>query len=159
MLQTLYRFNLGLCESLMQDIEQGEMLHQPAPGVNPPAWILGHLAIVNDFALEMLGAAKRCPAAWGALFGPQSDPSAIDPEACPTKEELLTEIRDGFAATCELLPGADLTAMTEPNPIVPLRGALPTTGDLLAHILSTHAAGHLGHLSNWRRQMGRPPLF
>jgi len=35
---------------------------------------------------------------------------------------------------------------------------LPTRGDLLAHILTTHEATHLGQLSAWRRQLGFPPV-
>lgn len=161
-LATLYRFNLRLCESLMADITDDEMLHQHHPKGNPPAWILGHLAVVNDMLLNMLGQPTRCPDAWTPMFGPRSEPLP-DREACPSRDELLTAVREGFQATAALLEdetaGIDPSAMTDANPIEPLRAALPTQGDLVRHILSTHASFHLGFLSSWRRQMGRPPLF
>lgn len=161
-LATLYRFNRQLCDSLMADITDEEMLHQHNPKGNPPAWILGHLAVVNDMLLAMLGEPTRCPKEWAPMFGPRSEPLP-DREKCPSREELLTAVRDGFESTAVLLEDdskpIDLAAMTDANPIEALRASLPTKGDLVRHILTTHACFHLGHLSSWRRQMGRPPLF
>lgn len=158
-LLTLYRFTLGMCESLVRDIADDEMAHQPAEGVNPPGWILGHLAIVNDMALAMLGREKTLPTTWAYEFGPQSDPLPQRMEAYPTKDELMTALRKTHAGVCDVVAETDLAKLTDPNPISALAKTLPTQGDLLGHILTTHAAGHLGHLSSWRRQMGRAPLF
>lgn len=156
---TLYDFTLGVVERLMQDVGEDQLAHQPSGGVNPPGWIVGHLALVNEMALGMLGDdEKRLPEAWNAEFGPGSSPEPIA-GAYPPKEELLTALRESHARVREAVKGVDLGALTDPNPIEPLRGGLPTVGDLLAHILSTHPAMHAGHLSNWRRQMGHPPLF
>ncbi|MEO1498500.1 MAG: DinB family protein [Planctomycetota bacterium] len=163
-LLTLYRFAIGMAESLVGDITDDELAHQPVVaegqgGVNPPGWILGHLAIVNDMALAMLGREKTLPTTWAYEFGPQSEPLPQRMEAYPSKDELMTALRDTHAAVCDAVSETDLATLTERNPIGPLAKTLPTQGDLLAHILTTHIAGHLGHLSNWRRQMGRPPLF
>jgi hypothetical protein len=40
-----------------------------------------------------------------------------------------------------------------------LRHVFPTAGDLLAHLLTSHEATHVGHLSACRRGRGMPPLF
>jgi uncharacterized damage-inducible protein DinB len=156
----LYAFTLAMCEALMADITQEEMEHQPAPGVNTPAWILGHLAICTDFALVFLGQPMRLPKSWHEEFGPQSSPLPKNPPY-PSREELLTALRTGHAAVVAALPSADAKTLAEPNPLelAFLKKTLPTKRDLLAHLLSTHEAAHLGHLSNWRRQTGRPPLF
>lgn len=153
-----YRFTLAYTESLMEGVSEEEMLLQPSDGVNPPAWLIGHLAVVNDMALGMLGAQGVCPAGWGELFGPGSSAS-VDPQACPSREELMTALRDSHAAVCAAVETADLSQLTDPNPIGPLVKSFPTLGDLVGHILTTHPASHLGHLSNWRRQTGRPPIF
>jgi len=157
-LVTLYDFTLFVCESLMADIDDNDLQQQPSPGVNPPAWILGHLSIVNDMALSMLGQEKRLPEEWHAEFGPGSDPLPQQHDY-PTKDELLDGLRETHAAVKAAVEGVDLATLTDANPIAPLAKTLPTQGDLLAHIVSTHMGMHLGHLSNWRRQMGRPPLF
>ena len=159
-LVTLYAFTLSICEALMADISQEEMDHQPNAGVNTPAWILGHLAICTDFALMFLGQPMRLPKSWHEEFGPQSSPQPKNPPY-PSREELLTALRTGHAAVVAALPSADAKTLAEPNPLdLPfLKKTLPTKRDLLAHLLSTHEAAHLGHLSNWRRQTGRPPLF
>ncbi|MEM8865414.1 MAG: DinB family protein [Planctomycetota bacterium] len=157
-LVTLYAFTLSMCESLMQDITDEELRRQPAAGVNTPAWILGHLAICTDSALRLLGNEKRLPEPWHKAYGMGSDPAADDAPK-PTKDELLSALRKGHQLVAEAVAEADSASLDGPNPLKVLASTLPTKSDLLAHLLSTHEAMHLGHLSNWRRQMGRPPLF
>ena len=159
-LLTLYAFTLESCERLMDDISQEEMEHQPAEGVNTPAWILGHLAICTDFALGLLGKPKRLPDSWHEEFGPGTSPQSKKRQY-PSREELLTALREGHEAVVAALPAVDSKALAGPNPLAMpfLQRTLPTAGDLLAHLLSTHEAAHLGHLSNWRRQTGRGPLY
>lgn len=161
-LATLYRYTLATVERLMQDVADDQMAHQPSAGINPPGWVVGHLAVVNDMALGLLGKEPRLPADkradWNTEFGPGSDPLPQTGQY-PAKAELMAALRETHAAVGEAIEGVDLSAMTDPNPIAPLAKGLPTTGDLLAHILSTHPAMHIGHLSNWRRQVGFPPLF
>ena len=160
-LVTLYAFTLAVCERLMADIRQEEMERQPAKGVNPPAWILGHLAICTDFALKLLGQPTLLPASWHEEFGPGSSPLP-EKHPYPSRDELLSALAAGHAAVVAALPSADAKVLAGPNPLVSLPfvvQTLPTVGDLLAHLISTHEAAHLGHLSNWRRQTGRAPLF
>lgn len=160
-LLTIYAFNLRVCESLMSDISQDEMLQQPSSGVNPPAWLLGHLALGTDYALKMMDQPMRLPNEWHEQFGPGSKPEALG-DKTPKQEELLIALKDGHAAVAAALPEVAAERLAEPNPLTDLPflvETLPTVGDLLAHLLTTHEAAHLGHLSNWRRQMGRPPLF
>jgi hypothetical protein len=157
---TLYRFTLARVEGLMADVPQAEMLLQPHGTGNPPAWLLGHLAIATDYALQLLGKPGRLPKEWHTRFGPKS-PAVTDDCQTPTKDELMRALREGYAAVLDSLPDADPAAMAAPNPLpFPfLQETLPTAGDLLGHLLTTHAAEHVGHLSNWRRQTGRAPLF
>lgn len=157
-LRTLYAFNLGYCQRLMEDITDEDLLTAPNEGINPPGWLLGHLAICTDYALANLGADKKCPEEWHRKFGPRSKPAAPGSDH-PSKAELMTALEAGHAAVDEVARKVAFEELTGENPIEFLRGSLPTVGDLLAHLLSTHEATHLGHLSNWRRQMGRAPLF
>lgn len=158
--RTLYKLNLGYCQRLLEDIEESEMHLQPSPAVNPPAWLLGHLAICTDYALELMGDARRLPDSWHEWFGMQSKPVA-EPGVYPTKEQLWERHAAGHEAVAEASKRVSDETLAERNPLpIPfLVRALPTKGDLLAHLMATHEASHLGHLSNWRRQTGRPPLF
>lgn len=157
-LLTLYRLTLSVCESLMADIAEDELWRQLPGGGNPPGWQVGHLAVVNGMALRMLGEEALVPEGWLKRFGPGSPPLP-DEDKRPGREELLEQLRATHAALCDAVGRVDLTTLSDPNPIAFLAGTLPTQGDLLAHILTTHAGMHAGHLSEWRRQRGREPLF
>ena len=37
-------------------------------GANPPAFILGHLAVINDYALKFLGEERVAPKEWHKRF-------------------------------------------------------------------------------------------
>lgn len=155
----LYDFTLGYVESLLADVTEAEMGAQPCEGVNPPAWLVGHLAYVNDAVAGVLGREPQLPESWSTEFGQGSTPAPATDAGYPPKEELLAALRSSHARFREAVQGVDLSTLTDANPIVFLRPTLPTVGDLVAHCLSTHAATHAGHLSAWRRQMGRAPLF
>lgn len=157
-LRTLFAFNQGYCERLLADISEEEMITQPTPGVNTPAWLLGHLAICTDSALGVLGQEKLLPRQWSVLYGPGSQPTPGE-RTWTSKQELWAAYSAGHEAVDAATRDVSAESLSGANPIEFLQATLPTTGDLLAHLMSTHEAMHLGHLSNWRRQMGRPPLF
>lgn len=161
-LTKLYTFTLATLEGLLDGVTDEQMSHSPSLGINPPGWIVGHLVVVNDSALQLLGKepllSEEKGEAWAKEFGPGSDPAPLG-EAYPPKTELLDALRAGYAAVAEAAADVDLEAMTDPNPIDSLVAKLPTEGDLLGHILTTHPAMHIGQLQNWRRQMGYAPLF
>src|SRR4051812_36213437 len=89
------RFLLNYCRMLIADIPDDRMAEQPVPGVNHPAWILGHLAYSASGGSALLGAAKVFPAAWESLFLPGSKISASRSNY-PSKEELVEAIDKGF---------------------------------------------------------------
>ena len=156
--RNLYAFNHGYCERLLADISDEEMLAQPSPDVNTPAWLLGHLTVCTDYALSIMGQEKRLPRTWAILFGPKTKPVS-EKRPFPHKQELWEAYSAGHEAVTSASFDIAPELLEKPNSIEFLLEALPTSGDLLAHLMSTHEASHLGHLSNWRRQMGRPPLF
>ena len=153
----LFANNLDYAQRLSADLSESDLRHQPAPGVNPPLWILGHLAICTDYGLELMGHAKRCPKSWHVVFGPGSQPDGA-PTAVPTKAELMNHLVEGHAAMVGAFPEASPEIWTKPNPVDFLVSRLPTVGDLMAHLLTTHEAMHLGQFSAWRRVTGRPSV-
>jgi hypothetical protein len=155
---TIYRFLLGYCKYLIADIDDARFADQPSAGVNHPAWLLGHLTVVGNSGLNQLGAAVALPEGWPRIFGRGSQPIP-DRAAYPSKDELIAALEACHERVDAAVRNALPETMAEPNPLEMLRAGLPTRGDLLAHMLTAHEAAHLGHLSNWRRQMGMPYLF
>lgn len=154
----IYRFLHGYEQKLLADLPAAEMARPAFPGGNPPSWIVGHLAVVADFALMLLGQATLCPKTWMVLFGPGSSPEQHLGRH-PGKDELVDALDRGHAAVFAAVPQADPKLLEQPSPFEPLRDPLPTAADLLAHLLTSHEAAHASQLSACRRRQGHGPLF
>ncbi len=153
----LCRFLLDYLEKITAELTAEDMVTGTG-GANPPGWILGHVAIVADYAGPYLKVPRKCPAAWHKAFGPGSIPSRDMPQQ--TAAEWVAAIRAGYEGVLAALPTADETWMGEPHGVPILAGSkIETKGQLLSHILTTHLAIHVGQLSAWRRTQGQPPLF
>ena len=155
----LYLYMMGMCRRLASDIEPALLDHQPAPGIKAPLWVLGHLAICTDYAARMLKLDLACPADWHANFGPKT--SAVVPASVrPTKERLLAAMETGHERVTAAVAIASAEDLARPHGVELLKDTpLETRADVLAHLMTTHEAFHLGQLSTWRRQMGFAPLF
>lgn len=157
---TLYAFVLHYCRLLTKDLDDATLAEQPYPGMNHPAWILGHLALSCDYAVKALGGDMVCPKEWHKQFGPGSVVVA-DRAAYPSKRELLTAVEAGHerVVAAARKATAEQLAAPQPFPIPLLQKAFPTVGDLLAHLMATHPSLHLGQLSAWRRMKGLPAVL
>lgn len=156
---TLFQFMLGYLQQLVANMPE-DALHRPVAGaVNPPAYVLGHLAISNDFTLQILGQPTVCPPEWHEAFGPGSSPAKMK-IAYPSKQELLTAIATGHARVCEAVKTASPEALAQPQSFPFFKGTpIKTLGDCVALLMTTHFSLHIGQLSLMRRQLGQPPLF
>jgi hypothetical protein len=154
----LFAWVLDYTRKLANGIDDAQMTVQPAPGMNTPVWILGHLAIASDFAGMFLGLPMACPKVWHKIFGPGSDPSKV-PTPHPTKAELLAQIEANHARVTEALRTATPEALAKPHTFAPTRDIFPTIADMLAHLMTTHPTLHLGQLSAWRRLHGLPAVL
>jgi uncharacterized damage-inducible protein DinB len=150
----LYADQYGYARQLTADIPDEEFAEEPVPGLNHPAWILGHLTVTADFGLHLLGEKPVAPEGWSAMFAPGTVP---DPQRAtyPTKAEYLNAYEAGHAALASAAAALDDARAAKPNPVASLKARFPTVGDLVAHLLTTHEATHLGQLSAWRRTMGK----
>lgn len=151
-------FLMGYAKMLVADIPDERLTEQPVPGVNHPAWILGHLTLASDFAVGLLGSQNAQPESWAKLFGGGSIPSSVRSEY-PDKEELMTALERSYARVRELAAGASQQSLGQPNTHPLLKDRLKTVGVQLSFLLTGHFAVHLGQLSMWRRLIGTPPMF
>src|SRR6185312_14930576 len=114
---TVNQFLLGYCRMMMAELPDERLAEQPSPGVNHPAWILGHLAYSGDAAVARLGGEKTLTEEWTRQFGPGSKHSAVRAEY-PSKEELLRVLEDRFeqARRQAAIATAEIMAVPNPNP-------------------------------------------
>lgn len=150
----LYEFMKGFCQLMAADVKEDQLAHRAFPTGNPPGWILGHLAICTDYAAKILGGERACPRDWHVKFGPGSTPGdTLD--AYPTKGELLDAYVKGHERVAEVVKKGPHENLDEPHTIEFLKVTpVQTNRDLVAHLMTTHEAMHIGQLSTWRRQMG-----
>ena len=146
------------CRALLADIPDERMTEQPVPGVNHPAWVLGHLAWAADGSLGKLGGQSALPAEWPALFGFGSKPSTVRGDY-PPKEELLRAVEQSYRQLREKAAAARPEQLAQPTTNPRAKEALPTLREQVAFLLTGHMGVHLGQLSSWRRMIGLPPLF
>ncbi|NNJ26859.1 DinB family protein [Alienimonas chondri] len=159
-----YEVHTGYGENLAADIPEDRLAEQPQPGMNPPVWLLGHVAVVGNFALSLLdGLGIDAPAVdlpgWRENFGIGSRPLVYaDDFSPPSGDELRAAVKDTHARY--LAASAHLTPemLAKPLPIERLAVRFPTYGDMLTHLLTTHDAVHWGQLSAWRRAVGLPAV-
>lgn len=152
----LMRHNGRYLERLLAGVPEDRLNHQPAPGLNTPLWILGHLTVCNDYPPNLLGHEKVCPQAWHDTFGPFSYPHDVPADA-PTVAELLPKFYEGLEHCARVVPAATAQELAQANPIAFLP-QFATIGELIAHCLTNHAATHLGQFSAWRRMLGMPSV-
>lgn len=156
---TQYAFQGQLLQTLMRDIADADLARQPCPGMNHPAWIVGHLALISDLSLVPHGHTLLTPEAERALYRSGSEPQP-DRSLYPAKSVLVERLAAIHDQMLQTVPRISADFLSQPHglPMEALK-ALPTHGHLLSHVLTTHEALHLGQLSAWRRAMGFKPLF
>jgi hypothetical protein len=155
---TVNMFLLGYCRMMIAEIPDERMTEQPLPGVNHPAWILGHLAYSGDVAVGRLGGQKALADEWTKQFGPGSKVSGVRADYL-SKDELIRILEERFDQARQLAGVATAEQMANPNPNPRMKAGLPTMRDAIAFLLTGHLGVHLGQLSAWRRMIGMSPLF
>ena len=156
---TLNQFFLDYFESLLKDLPLDRLSQQGNGKGHSALWILGHLAVSVDYGRMVLGLERECPARWLVAFGTGSPDEVNNPDKYDA-QEMIDSIRTGYPALQEAAANADPELMQQPHQVEVLVGSrVVTNADLMAHLLTTHLAMHLGQLSYWRRLQGQPALF
>lgn len=158
--QNCCRFVLNNIRKMTDELTEADMGERPAPGTNPPRWILGHMAISADYGLKTLGQPTNCPKEWHAAFGPDFALRGPRLDLKPSRDELLTKLFAGYEALIAAANSANADTLAKANGQEFFRDTpIQTIGDAVSHLMTTHLALHSGQLSYWRRCTGRPPLF
>ncbi len=148
----------GLLQKLLSDVDETRFQRPLMEGGNSPAWILSHLAVVNDYALKNFGEQRIAPAEWHKRFRPGASPKD-DSGPLPTKAEVLETLDMGRKRIYEAAAKVDPEKMEQPQTSDFFKDSpVKTMGDVLTHLLTTHFAFHIGQISAWRRLEGKPPI-
>jgi uncharacterized damage-inducible protein DinB len=147
---------------LVADLSDEQLVKQPASKVNHPAWVLGHLIVVDYAFLTVLHGGRPQVPAWvddalRATYGAKSEPVA-DPAKYQKKEwylERLAIAHEQVLAKLRSLSPADLDA---PHPDPARRERFPTLGHVVPFYGIWHESYHAGQLSTWRRAQGLPAV-
>lgn len=156
---TLNEFNRYYLQNLLAEVPKSSMDELAFEGAHSVRWILAHLAIAADYGLVQFGETMAMPGEWHQAYGPTSQPGS-HPTVLPSKADLVAAIDRGYTQLVELARNANVDSMAQSHTVELLRNTpLKSKGDIVAHILATHFATHIGQLSVLRRMSGLKPLF
>jgi hypothetical protein len=157
--ELLHSFDMNMVYSrrLLADLSDEQFKTQPVAGMNHAAWIVGHLCYSFEMIGGELGLLPWLPARWAGYFGTGSNPSQGQ-AGCPGRIQLLSTLDDSQKRLTNALKVITDADLARPLPDERHRHIFPTLGSAVLHILTIHAAVHIGQLSAWRRAMGLPPL-
>jgi len=146
-----YRLLIADARRMVSDIPDSQMSAQPL-GLNPPAWILGHLVYSAQQIGGELGLAPWLPQPWIHAFRTGSRPA--EQSTYPPKSELLAALDDAFERISRQVRTIAEAGLLQPLPDERWRTSFPTLAHAIVHILAAHTSLHLGQLSAWRRASG-----
>lgn len=148
---------VGYGMQILADVEDAKMAERPND-LNPPAWLLMHLATAADYASQMLGGKGVCPADWNDRADTKK-PVSSNRADYPSRDELIRYFDSSYKNAANLLASASPEKLASPHNLGFFEKELPTVDDMAGFLLVSHLSIHLGQLSAWRRASGKAPLF
>lgn len=152
-----YRMGKQVVVGLCSDLTTDEFFHQPVPGANSAAWIVGHLALTAKRTAERLGA-KDLPelneefvARFKATRVPAREQSGIGDKA-----ELLSLLELAVEKLMEAVRTSSPQVLTGPL-TAPAPPWVTNSGEMLV-FGAMHFTLHAGQISTIRRSLGKPPM-
>jgi hypothetical protein len=145
------RLNMQYAQANLADIPDDKMTALPPGLVNHPAWIVGHVVMAAEGAVQALGGQAACTDEAAALFG---EPPAAGAGPFPGKQELLAALTDCYARLEKAFEAASDELLAMPLPDEEMRPFFPTVGDMAVGVMTIHPALHFGQLAAWRTAMG-----
>jgi hypothetical protein len=146
---------------LAEDIPAEQFTRLPRPGMNHPAFLLGHITLVTSRALAAVGREDLAdiPDGCTALFSAGRQCLEND-EGYPSKDDIVAFYAKRHEDAIAALRDTPDEVYRQDNPADrESRARFPTVGSLVNFIVNCHHMAHLGQLSAWRRAMGLPSVL
>jgi uncharacterized damage-inducible protein DinB len=152
-----YRMGRRMVHGFVDDMTAEEFHHQPVPGANSAAWIVGHLAVVARRTAERLGATEL-PILTEEFVGrfSQTKKPAGTQATLGDKAELLALLDDSIEKLMEAVLKLPIEALTGPPPT---SGPFSTNYGEAVLFGAMHMTMHCGQISTIRRSLGKPPVM
>jgi uncharacterized damage-inducible protein DinB len=151
-----YRMGRQLVHAMCADLTEDEFRHQPVPGANSAAWIVGHLAVVARRTADRLGATDLPPLTEEFIGRYSATKKPADAQGEPgSKSELLALLDVCVEKLMEAIRKLPAEALDGP-----LAARVPFATNYGESVLfgALHITLHCGQLSTIRRSLGKPPL-
>lgn len=148
--------NADYGKKIVADLTVDQMIIQPGPGMNHPAWILSHLNAYHGPLLAMLSGEEFADPK-DHPFGMQSKPES-DAAIYASKDELVAAWQQGHDDVALHLAAATDETLAQPLKLERWAKPFPRVIDALPYIMISHESTHLGQLSAWRRVQGLPSV-
>ncbi len=143
---------------LVADLTDAQLVLQPAPKTNHPAWVLGHLYMVDCNFLTLIGGkAPELEANWKEIYAGGSTPVA-DRSKYKSKAWYLEHMAQVRKQILEQLPKLTAADLDKPHPDPARKERFPTIGHTIFMYGTWHEGYHAGQLSTWRRVQGLPAV-
>jgi hypothetical protein len=150
-----YRMGRQMVHMFCDDLTEEEFRHQPMPGANSAAWIVGHLAVTARRTAERLGAADLPVLSEEYVGKFSATKKAADAQTdLGTKGELLGLLDAATEKLMEAVRKLPAESLAAP---APNRGPFATNYAEAVLFGSLHFTLHCGQLSTIRRSLGKPP--
>lgn len=141
---------------LVGDVPDDQMVFQPAPGMNHPAWVLCHLNAYHP-VIVCLAQGRLFDDPKDHPFGMKSKPVS-DASAYPSRSQLVEVFERGHDQVTAALRSCKPDKLAGPVPLERWQSVMPSIGAALAYLMLLHESAHLGQLSAWRRVQGLPSV-
>ncbi len=153
-----YRMAKALIHRMVDDLTPAEFMHQPCPGANSAAWIIGHLAITMRKTAIRLGVEDHDLTAFSPaltqLLSKTGKPAGDQSDIMVARDllNIFDECIGAVIAAVKRIPSRKLAGPpSAPSPIANNYAEGMLFGSL-------HIAMHSGQLSTIRRSLGKPPV-
>jgi len=150
----IWNKNLAYGQKLIADLYQEQMILQPGPEVNHPAWVFCHLNTYLPI-IQAICREETYPDPKDSPYGMNSHPQA-DASLYPGKEELLNEFVKGHEEAEKALRSAPASMLEKDISLGRWKDSMKINLTILTYLMSLHENLHLGQLSAWRRVQGLP---
>ncbi len=150
---TLNKFMIAYVLRMIRDIPEAQWYHTTPHHINSPGWCIGHLATECDHALMHIGKERVCPGTWDIYFLQGTQPEESN-DKLPKKSTITDALQLSYKRFRQGIQKLTVEEISQPSPSQFLAKFLPTYGEWISHMLTTHIAMHAGSIGTWRRVAG-----
>jgi len=153
-----YRMARQMAHNMCADLTSEEFQHQPVPGANSAAWIVGHLALTAKRTAERLGATGMPEVSEEFIARFKATRQTAGAQAnLGSKSELFALLDVAMEKLMEAIRRLPPEALVGPAP-TPAPAVVTNSGEMVLFGVM-HIMMHCGQLSTVRRSLGKPPLL